>query len=106
MRLNYNARVNILQPRGHECRPIAILGILRIILAMIMSILPYIQIVLSVALVGAILMQQSEAGIGAMFGGSDSFGHRTRRGFEKVLFNATILLAALFVLAALANVAL
>ncbi len=66
------------------------------------SILPYIQIFLSVILVTAILMQQTDASLGAVFGGggSDSSG-RTRRGFELTLFKATIVIAILFVLASL-----
>jgi protein translocase SecG subunit len=64
------------------------------------SILPYIQIFLAVMLVTAILMQQTDASLGAVFGGGDGgpSGGRTRRGFEKTLFKATIVLAILFVL--------
>lgn len=63
------------------------------------SILPYIQIFLAVILVTAILMQQTDASLGAVFGGGDSSaGGRTRRGFEKSLFKATIVIAILFVL--------
>jgi len=69
--------------------------------SMVLVILPYIQIVLSVLLVVAILLQQSEAGLGAAFGGSGDGGtYRTRRGFEKILFNATIAIAILFALSA------
>lgn len=66
------------------------------------AILPYIQIILSLLLIVMILMQQSEAGLGAIFGGSgnDTF-HHTRRGFEKVLFRATIVVATFFALSAL-----
>jgi len=73
-------------------------------MAVISSLLPYIQIILSVLLVTAILLQVSEASVGGAFGGSDSFGagHHTRRGFEKTLFNATIVLAVLFAIFALA----
>ena len=67
--------------------------------------LPYIQIILSVVLVAAILLQRTGAQVGGAFGGSDNFSSafRTRRGFEKVLFNATIVIAALFALSALLN---
>ncbi len=63
------------------------------------QILPYIQIALSLLLVGGVLLQRSDASLGAAFG-SDSAtgGHFTRRGFEKLLFNATILIAILFVI--------
>ncbi|MEX0934976.1 MAG: preprotein translocase subunit SecG [Candidatus Paceibacterota bacterium] len=66
--------------------------------------LPYIQIILSVLLIAAILMQRSEAGLGAVFGGGgDDTLHHTRRGFERVLFGATIVLGVLFALSALAS---
>lgn len=69
------------------------------------SLLPYIQIILSVVLVAAILLQRTGAQIGGAFGGSDNFSsaYHTRRGFEKVLFNATIVIAILFALSALLN---
>ena len=64
------------------------------------SILPYIQIFLSVILITAILMQQTDASLGAVFGGGDSgTTGRTRRGFEKTLFKATIVIAVLLVIA-------
>ena len=63
------------------------------------AILPYIQIVLSVLLVAGVLLQQSEAGLGAAFGGAGDAGFKhTRRGFEKWLFNGTIVVGILFVL--------
>lgn len=64
-----------------------------------MTILPIVQIVLAVLLAAGVLLQQSEAGLGAAFGGSGDAGFKhTRRGFEKTLFNATIVVAVLFVL--------
>jgi preprotein translocase subunit SecG len=64
----------------------------------ITGMIPYIQIVLSVLLIGGILLQQSEAGLGSAFGGGDSFssGYHTKRGSEKMLFIATIVIAVLF----------
>lgn len=67
-------------------------------------ILPYIQIVLSVLLIAAVLITRGDTeGAGGAFGGGDSMGgtYHTRRGFEKVLFNSTIVLAVLFALSAL-----
>ncbi len=67
------------------------------------QILPYIQIVLSVLLVAAVLLQRSENDLGASFGGDGSTGGRfTRRGFEKLLFKSTIVIAILFCLSAIA----
>ena len=62
--------------------------------------IPYIQIVLSILLIGRILLQQSIAGLGGAFGGGDGFssGHHTKRGAEKIIFNTTIVVAILFVL--------
>ncbi len=66
-----------------------------------MTAISVIQIILAVLLTIAILLQHSEAGAGGAFGGSDSVSTwRTRRGFEKVLFMATIILAILFVITA------
>lgn len=69
----------------------------------ISSILPYIQIVLAVILVTAILLQRTGAQIGGAFGGSDNFSSafHTRRGFEKTLFIITIVVAILFVISTL-----
>lgn len=71
-------------------------------MSLIAQILPYIQIVLSVILVTAILLQQSSAGVGGALGGSDgdSF-HHTRRGFEKFLFYLSITCGILFALSSL-----
>ncbi len=59
------------------------------------NILPIFQIVVSVLLVVAVLLQQRGAGLSGLFGGSDG-GYHTKRGFEKKLFVATIVLAFLF----------
>lgn len=69
----------------------------------IASILPYIQIVLAVILVTAVLLQRTGAQIGGAFGGGDNFSSafHTRRGFEKTLFIITIVVAILFVISSL-----
>jgi len=59
----------------------------------ITQILPWIQIGLSVILVGIIILQQNEAGLGGNMGGGQI---RTKRGLEKALFIATIIIAILF----------
>jgi len=69
------------------------------------QILPYAQIVLSVVLVAAILLQQSSAGVGGALGGSDTGGfHHTRRGFEKFLFYLSIVCGVFFALFALLSI--
>ena len=69
------------------------------------NILPYIHIILSVFLIAAILIQQSDASIGGIFGGSDDGEGvaRTRRGAEKIIFQATIVLAILFTLSSIVS---
>jgi len=64
------------------------------------AILPYVQIGLSVLLIAAILLQQSAAGMGGAFGDNFSSTFHTRRGFEKTLFNSTIIFGVLFALSA------
>ncbi|HEY4499203.1 MAG TPA: preprotein translocase subunit SecG [Candidatus Paceibacterota bacterium] len=65
--------------------------------------LPYVQIVLSVLLITAILLQRSSAGLGGAFGESSNFSSffHARRGAERFLFNGTITLGVLFALTAL-----
>jgi len=69
------------------------------------SLLPYIQIIISVILVALILLQRTGAQVGGAFGGSDnlSSAYHTRRGSEKGLFIATIVLAIVFAVSALIN---
>jgi protein translocase SecG subunit len=65
------------------------------------TILPWIQVILSVLIIVMILLQQSEAGMGSGFGGSGDIIKHTRRGFERVLFFGTIVAVALFAAACL-----
>lgn len=72
------------------------------------SLLPYIQLILSVLLVAAILLQRTGAQVGGAFGGSDNFSSafHTRRGFEKILFIVTIIIGILFAVSALVSLSL
>jgi len=58
------------------------------------------QIVLSVALILAILVQVHGGGLGGIFGQADTV-FRTRRGVEKTLFQLTIVLIVLFIIVAI-----
>ena len=66
------------------------------------SLLPYVQILLALLLTGAVLLQQSGAGLGGAFGDGANWSSafHTRRGPEKFLFNATIILGILFAISA------
>lgn len=63
------------------------------------------QLVISVLLMIAILLQSRGTGLGGAFGGSGGV-YLTKRGLEKKLFNATIVLAVLFFAVSLAAVIL
>lgn len=68
---------------------------------LISGILPYIQIVLSILLVITIILQQRGSSIGGAFGGGDSgTAYTQRRGAEKFLFQASIVLGILFAISA------
>ena len=54
------------------------------------------QIVVSIGLMAAILLQARGAGLSSAFGG-DSSVYRSRRGIEKTLYRFTIALGVLFV---------
>ena len=70
----------------------------------LVSALPYAEIILSVLLIVGIVLQQRGTTLGGAFGG-DNFASTfyKRRGAEKFLFNATIVIAILLVLAAIVN---
>lgn len=53
------------------------------------------QVVVSILLIVAILLQNRGAGLGSAFGGSGGV-YLTKRGLEKKLFILTIILAVLF----------
>lgn len=71
-----------------------------------MLFLGILQIVISVLLVGAVLLQTQSGGLGTLFGGGEGSFYRSKRGMEKILFYATIVLAVLFVLTSLLGVIL
>jgi preprotein translocase subunit SecG len=62
-----------------------------------------VQIVISVLLIVVILFQVKGGGIGGIFGQAESV-YRTKRGVERWLFWATIILSALFIILALATI--
>ncbi len=56
----------------------------------------------AILLVISILLQHRGTGIGGAFGGQD-VSYRSRRGVERVLFRATIVFAAIFLVSAIAR---
>ena len=62
-----------------------------------MTLLPYIQVILAVLLTTGVLLQRSDAGLGSAFGSDSGSTRYARRGLEKTLFHATIIVAILFV---------
>jgi protein translocase SecG subunit len=62
-----------------------------------------IQIVSGILLGIVILLQRQGSGLSGAFGGESEFYH-TRRGIEKYLFSATIILSILFFVTALINI--
>ncbi len=70
-----------------------------------MVFLPIVQIIISILLIAAILLQQRGTALGAAFGGSDGF-YATRRGIQNKLYWATIVFGILFIVLALLNIIL
>ena len=67
--------------------------------------LPFIQIVLAILLIAAILLQQRGSSLGGAFGGDNfSSAFHKRRGAELFLFKFAIGIAVLFVATTLLNI--
>ena len=60
------------------------------------------QIVISVLIITAVLLQNRGSGLSSVFGGTGAI-YRTKRGLEKGLFILTIVLIILFVAIGVAN---
>ncbi len=69
------------------------------------NILTYIQIGIAALLIGAVLLQQRGTGLSSLLGGG-AMEYSTKRGAEKVVFYATIVLAILFIALAIVRIAL
>jgi len=69
------------------------------------DVLQFIMIASGILMVLSILLQQRGASLGAGFGSSGEL-YTTRRGLDKNLFEATIVLATIFVLSILAGLLL
>lgn len=62
------------------------------------------QIIISILLIGVILLQQKGSGLGSTFGSEGGNLYSTKRGVEKILFYATIVLAAVFLVIAVLRI--
>jgi preprotein translocase subunit SecG len=63
------------------------------------------QIVLAIVIIVLVLLQSKDAGMSNMFGGGGDMGvYKTRRGVEKTLYNATIVIGTVFMLLCLVTV--
>lgn len=63
-----------------------------------------VQIILSVALVAAIVLQSKGAGLGGLTGADVGGVFGVRRGLEKTLFRITVILSVAFFIVAVVNV--
>ena len=63
----------------------------------------WIQIIISLVIIGLILLQERSAGLSGLFGGESGGFYQTRRGLERVIFWGTIVLAVLFVVLSIAQ---
>lgn len=64
--------------------------------------LPYIQLAISILIIIFILLQQGGSSLGSAFGQEGGY-YSTRRGIQKKIFWATVVLGILFVITALLN---
>ena len=62
-----------------------------------------IQFILAIVLILVLVLQSKGAGMGGIFGGETTSVYRTRRGFERRLFQFTIGLSVAFFLVAVTN---
>ena len=67
------------------------------------TILPIVQIIVSVFLITFILLQQRGTALGSAFGGEGGSFYSTRRGIQKKVFWGTIIFGAIFITLALVN---
>lgn len=73
------------------------------------QVISIIQIILAALLIVVILLQQKGTGLGSGFGGGGGGGgsfYRTKRGAEKLLFYATIVISGAFILSSLVGLLL
>jgi len=68
-----------------------------------MNYLSIAQVVISIIVIILILLQERSSGLSGTFGGSEGGAYQTRRGFEKIIFIATVVLVFAFAVLSLLN---
>lgn len=63
----------------------------------------FLQLIVTILLIVSILLQQRGQALGSAFGGETGAFYGTRRGIQKKIFEATILLGTLFIAISLLN---
>lgn len=71
--------------------------------AWLARVVPIVEVVLSVLLIFLILIQSKGSGLSTVFGGEGNV-YSTKRGAERIIFIATIVVAILFFTVAILNV--
>ncbi|PIR05022.1 MAG: preprotein translocase subunit SecG [Candidatus Liptonbacteria bacterium CG11_big_fil_rev_8_21_14_0_20_35_14] len=67
------------------------------------TIINILQIAISIILIILIMLQDRSAGLSSAFGGGDNTFHHKRRGFEKTIFNLTIIFLTAFIVLSILN---
>ena len=65
-----------------------------------------VQIVISIALIILILLQERSSGLSGVFGGGGAEFYQRRRGLEKIIFGVTIVLVIAFAVLSLSSLIL
>lgn len=64
------------------------------------------QIIISLALIALILLQERSSGLSSVFGGSESEAYQQKRGLEKIIFWATVVLVIVLAVSSLLSLAM
>ena len=64
------------------------------------------QIIISLIVIVLILLQERSSGMSGIFGGGESEFYQTRRGLERLIFIATVVLVVIFAALSILNLVL
>lgn len=69
-----------------------------------MQVISIAQLIIAVAIIVLILLQERSSGLSGILGGGEGGGfYQTRRGLEKLIFRGTIVLVVLFLILSIVN---